>query len=337
MREWQAVDKHTFHDEVCEQNEPAVLRRQVADWPLVRMGKESTESVAEYLRGFGPDEPVKAFFADPDTGGRYFYSDDFRGFNFQRRELPFAELLDTLLQCIADDNPPGIYAGAIPLRGPLQSLLGENRLELLDDSVDKLESIWIGNRGRTTTHWDLPQNLACVVHGRRRFTLFPPTELPNLYVGPLDNTLAGQPVSLVDPLQPDLERFPRFAQATQEARVAELEPGDALYLPSMWFHHVEALDPFGVLVNFWWRDAAPYMLSPNFTLLHALLTIRDMPQHERDVWRQVFDYYIFSHDDDTLRHIPEDALGVLGDITPETAAKLRMILVRSLGGEPRRE
>src|SRR5206468_367295 len=83
----------------------------------------------------------------------------------------------------------------------------------------------------------------------RRFTLFPPEQLQNLYVGPLDFNPAGQAISLVDHAAPDLERFPRYAEALQHAQVAELEAGDAIFIPSMWWHAVEALAPFNALVK----------------------------------------------------------------------------------------
>jgi hypothetical protein len=38
--------------------------------------------------------------------------------------------------------------------------------------------------------------------------------------------------------------------------MVELEPGDALHIPSMWYHHVEGLEPFNMLVNYWWREHA---------------------------------------------------------------------------------
>lgn len=71
------------------------------------------------------------------------------------------------------------------------------------------------------------------------------------------------------------------------ARLAELQPGDAINMPSMWFHHVAALDPLGVLINFWWRESAPHMTTPLLTLMHALLTIRGMPKDERESWRRM--------------------------------------------------
>jgi hypothetical protein len=120
------------------------------------------------------------------------------------------------------------------------------------------------------------------------------------------------------------------------ARVAVLEPGDALYLPSMWFHHVESLDPLGALVNFWWRDAGPHMFTPLFTLLHALLSMRDLPAREREIWRRMFDHYIFSGGDNAMEHVPESARGVYGELTPERIVRLRAHLLHGLGGEPRR-
>lgn len=97
---------------------------------------------------------------------------------------------------------------------------------------EPLASIWIGNRSRIAAHHDVPDNLACVAAGRRRVTLFPPDQIGNLYVGPLDFTPAGQAVSLVDFAEPDLDRFPRFARAMASAQVAELGPGDAVFIPS---------------------------------------------------------------------------------------------------------
>lgn len=309
----------------------------MSDWPIVEQAGKSPQALADYIIGYGAEHKVQAFFAGPEINGRFFYSDDLRGFNFDRKELELGELLNVLLGGMEGESAPCIYAGAIPLRGKLKALLEKNVCPLLDPAIEKLESIWIGNRGRTATHWDLPQNLACVVGGRRRFTLFPPAQLPNLYVGPIDFTLAGQPVSLVDVLDPDLDKYPRFEIAMRSAQSADLGPGDVLYLPSMWFHHVESLDPLGVLINFWWRDAELYMFSPNFTLMHALLSIRDMPLAERKVWREVFDYYVFGYDDDSLQHIPENARGVLGKMSPNRVARLRTFLLKSLNGEPRRQ
>lgn len=74
-----------------------------------------------------------------------------------------------------------------------------------------------------------------IATGRRRFTLFPPQQRVNLYVGlyvgPFDKTVAGVPVSMAPIENPDFDRFPRLREALDHAQVAELEPGDGLYIP----------------------------------------------------------------------------------------------------------
>jgi len=114
-------------------------------------------------------------------------------------------VFDRLLQHRHDATPPAIYVGSTTIDTCLPGFRERNDVDLGDRRA--LASIWIGNRTRVAAHYDVPDNVACVVAGRRRFTLFPPGELRNLYVGPLHLTPAGQPISLVDFAAPDLERF----------------------------------------------------------------------------------------------------------------------------------
>jgi hypothetical protein len=202
---------------------------------------------------------------------------------------------------------------------------------LLDAGKATLISLWLGNRTRTAAHWDLPQNLACVVAGRRRFTLFPTEQVANLYVGPLDFTLAGQPISLVDIDAPDLERHPRFAQALEAAQTAELGPGDALYMPSLWWHAVASLDELGAMINFWWRDAEPPLLTPLNALYHAVITMKNLPPRELAAWRTLFDHYAFEENGDPAEHLPEQARGILGRRTPELVERVKKLLIAALG------
>ena len=328
-----AIDAATLWDEIVPKHKPVVVRGQFRDWPIV--ARFLTGDGEDYVRSFAEAHPVQAFRATGDVRGRYFYSDDFRGVNFDRIELSLGTLFDELRASADRDKPDSLYAGAIPLKGPLAALLEENPNRLLPTTVEQLSSLWIGNRGVTATHYDLPQNIAVVVVGRRRFTLFPPEQLDNLYLGPLDSTLAGQPISMVHLHEPDFDRFPRFRTALDAAMTGVLEPGDALYLPSMWFHNVESLDSPGVLINFWWRDAAAHMFTPMFTMLHAMLSIKGMPDYERDCWRRMFEQYVFETNGDPMAHLPEHAKGFFGEMTPDKAARLRLYLLQSLGGKPR--
>ena len=138
---------------------------------------------------------------------------------------------------------------------------------------------------------------------------------------------AGQAISLVDFANPDFERFPRFAQALEHAQVAELDPGDAVFIPSMWWHHVESLTPFNALVNYWWRQSPDYMDSPIGALMAALLTMRDLPPAQREIWRGMFDHYVFKADESTSAHIPWHARSALAPITESGARHLRQALI----------
>lgn len=310
--------------------QPVVLRGLVRHWPLVRAGRASAESAVDYLRRFEHRKapPVVATVGPPQISGRFFYNEDLSGFNFRQEQVPLEVVLQTLLKYAGDAEPPAIYVASTTIDTWLPGFRAENDLALL--GREPLASIWIGNRTRIAAHQDVPDNLACVVVGRRRVTLFPPTQLANLYIGPLDYTPAGQPISLVDFNAPDYVRFPRFAQAMEHALIAELEEGDAVLIPSMWWHHVEALESFNVLVNYWWRQTPVWMDTPMNALMLAIMTVRDLPPQQRAIWEDVFRHYVFHAGEGTAGHIPEAARRVLSPMDEDTARSLRARLLQRL-------
>ena len=258
---------------------------------------------------------------DPGIGGRFFYNDDLSGFNFKMYRTRLDGVLGELTRFSGDANAPSMYVGSTAIDTALPGFRAENDFNF--GTRAPVASIWIGNRARIAAHHDLPDNLACVVAGHRRFTLFPPEQIANLYVGPLEFTPAGQPISLVDFARPDYERFPRFAEALAAARVAELGPGDAIFIPSMWWHHIESLDAFNVLVNYWWRQSPAHMDSPIGALMLALMTVRDLPPAQRAAWENLFRHYVFQADGETAAHIPERARRALGSLDANLVRELR--------------
>ncbi len=330
VAEYAEVDRERFEREIAPKGEPAVLRGLVADWPIVHAGKQGDEELAQFLRGAAADEPFEAWFGAPEIEGRFGYNEDFSGFNHDRRLANVEQLLDLLLRQRGHEKPYSMYAGGIPIRRHVPGLLGGIAVPILDMSRATLISLWLGNRTRTAAHWDLPQNLACVVAGRRRFTVFPTDQIANLYVGPLEFTLAGQPISLVDVESPDLERHPRFAEAVKAGQTAELRPGDAFYIPSLWWHAVASLDDLGAMINFWWRDAEPPLLTPLNALYHAAITMKGLPPNELAAWRVMFDHYVFGDDGDPSAHLPEQAREILGRRTPQLVDRVKKLLIDAL-------
>jgi hypothetical protein len=157
-------------------------------------------------------------FGDPAIGGRFFYNEELTGHNFQRRPQRIVASLDRMLALLEEANPEAIYVGAVPTPASMPGFTRDNTMPLVDATA--VPRVWICNRVTVQTHYDISNNIACVAAGRRRFTVFPPEQLVNLYVGPLEFTLAGQPISMVRLDQPDFERFPRFRDALATAQFA---------------------------------------------------------------------------------------------------------------------
>jgi hypothetical protein len=329
--EWRDVDAATFRDEIATGYRPAVLKGIVADWPAVRHAIDSPEAISRYLDALDSGATVDVLMAPPHVNGRIFYNDAMTGFNFTRERRPISAVNDKLVRYAKFDNRPMLAVQSALIAECLPGFAAENRLAILDPSIEP--RIWLGNMVTTPAHFDESNNIACVVSGRRRFTLFPPEQIANLYIGPLDYAPTGTPISMVSFRQPDFDRFPRFRQALEAAQVAELEPGDALYIPTLWWHHVESLSKYNMLVNYWWKGwvgSAARTGSALDCLVHAVLNLRHLPPEHRQAWRAIFDHYVFTSGDDPAAHIPAHKRGVLGKISPDLAQQIRAFLVKQL-------
>ena len=309
-------------------NEPVVLRGVCDDWPSVSAARDSDAAMMGYLKAMGTGAPVEFMSAPPAVRGEFFYGDTLKSRNFQKGRGPLGDMLDRLLAIASERSPPAIYIQSTPVDTCLPAFPSGNGLPLLPDSVRP--RVWIGNAVRVQTHYDLSDNVAVVVAGKRRFTLFPPDQLPNLYVSPFEQTLAGSPISLADIEAPDFVKFPRLQSALAAGQAAELEPGDAIYIPYGWWHHVRSLSALNVLVNYWWNEAPRHLQAPYGALLHAMLLVRDMPARQREVWKTMFDHFVFCANGDPGAHIGRDDLGAMAELTPEQHRRALEQLTRGL-------
>lgn len=323
-------------ESVVAAQQPLLIRGFVTHWPAVKASVLGFDSAATYLSSQYSGRPLTAYVGKHDIDGRFFYNDDFSDFNFRRGQATLPQVLHKLASSRGDRNAPTVYVGSTMIDEWFPRFNRDNEPPIRREEL--LASIWIGNRSRVSAHYDFPDNIACVVAGERTFTLFPPEQVKNLYVGPLDVTPSGQEISVVDVKSPDLARFPNYQEAEAEALVAHLQPGDAIFIPSMWWHHVEASSDLNVLVNYWWCESPSYLGTPSLALKHALLAIRDLPAHQKAHWKRLFDHYVFEDQTGKHDHIPEAGRGILDRLDEQSANQLKQFIgERLMASLPDRE
>lgn len=325
----------SLDESVIASKKPVIIKGLVKHWRLVDEGRQSDSSAIRYLKSYYNGRPSFACIGPPEIQGRYFYNDQRTQLNYDIKKTTIDDVLDLIEKGFTEKNPTSYYIASNVIDTHFPGFRAENDIAIPRPDLgypieDVRASIWIGNRTTACCHYDASDNLACCAVGKRRFTLFPPDQIANLYPGPLTPTPGGQVLSMVDFDKPDFERYPKFAEAVEHGQVADLEPGDALYLPSMWWHQVESQSRFNVLINYWWSDSAKHMGPAMNVLYHALLSLRDKPEHEKQAWKHIFDYYIFGDPDRAGAHLPEEARGYLGEIDSAKARMLRALLLNKL-------
>lgn len=319
-----------FVREIAEPCRPVVIRGLVSSWPAVRAAECSSTHFKEYLSRFDSAGEVEVFVGEPRIAGKYYYSDDLKGFNFSRARMRFGDALDRIVSTSGRAGEHSMYVGSLPTEHYLPGFAAENTLSILESGI--APRIWLGHASNVSAHYDTMDNVACVVAGERRFTLFAPETIDRLYIGPIDHTLAGQPVSLAASAPADDERYPLFHAVREQALVAELRPGDAIYVPKLWWHQVEATSSFNALVNYWWDAFSVGPDAPSLALLLSMITIAERPPAERQAWKAFFDHFVFRSNGDPLAHLPESQRGVLGPLTPDAYQKIRAHVMHVLRG-----
>ena len=294
------LEAHQLDEQLPKWSSPKIIKGLVSDWPVVQADKQG--QLVDYLKSFCTERIFNVVVASAEVNGRFFYDQQMSGFNFGRRQARVGEVLTQLVKLQQYDGAkPSIYLGSTSVEQCLPGFLAAQNLPL--DEYNPLISAWLGNQTRIAAHFDAVDNIACVAGGKRRFTLFAPEKVENLYIGPSDFTPAGQAISLVDFAKPDLVKFPRFSQAIEQSWVAELECGDGLFIPAMWWHHVESLSAVNLLINYWWRSTPRRLGEPMDAFRHGLLSIKSLPLAQKRAWQQLFEHYIFCQDDTHLARL----------------------------------
>ncbi|MFK2890127.1 cupin-like domain-containing protein [Dyella flagellata] len=317
-------------DDFAGRDRPLVIRGLVRDWPIVKLAQESDTAFARRVSELDNGTPVDTLLIPPGEDGRVGYNADLSGFNYEHHRVSLTQGLQRLAQYSREHSTAGLAVQSALIPSCMPGFAEQHGVSFLASQIQP--RLWLGNRVVTPAHFDEYFNIACVVCGRREFTLFPPEQVKNLYVGPLDFAPTGAAISMVRLDRPDDPRFPKLREALAHAQQAVLEPGDAIYIPPLWWHHVASLERLNALVNYWWKpvlDGVPATYSARGFLLHGLLSMRWLSPAEREGWRHLLDYYLFDSSD-PVAHIPADKRGVLGQLTPELAEQLKQLVLKQL-------
>lgn len=317
ISEYRKLSGPQFFEDIAPEQQPVVIRDFAQHWPLVAAAQKSPQDFAAYLLRFYTGKKARIFVAPPAANKRFYYNDDMTDVNYVSGEERVDLFLGRLLELIDREIYPAIsMQNSLPSE-ILPGLSEENKSDFLSDVEPRL---WVGNEGIVSAHYDGADNLACVVAGRRRFVLFPPDQIGNLYPGPLNFTPAGAPTSMVNLNKPDFELYPQFKTALDNAYSVELAPGDAIFIPMLWWHHVESLAKVNALMNYWWNGSAvkgATSPSPIDSLNIALLAMRELTPNQRKAWRYMFDHYLFKQGVDPASYIPVHQQHLLGKLSAD--------------------
>jgi hypothetical protein len=227
--------------------------------PVIVSNSVDEETRAQYwspatLRDLVGDRTVAVLRAEAGT----FDYDAQGDRKYRSLQVPFADAMDALASA-PEGSGPFHYVRQIRLEEVGLHPVGLLGAQLLPPEAGRVvPRLWVGAAGCVTPlHYDGKNNLLAQMHGRKRVTLLPPTEHANIYSYGVGHYAAH--ASRVDVEAVDAESFPDFPSAQMIS--FELLPGDTLFIPAFWWHHVRSLE-LSVSVNEWWPARPPQYLVP---------------------------------------------------------------------------
>lgn len=252
-------------------NIPVIIKNALNHWPALKKWND------DYLREkIGHRRVTVAVtpngYADAVVGSKFVMPEE--------REMEFSKFLDILEGKVKERGIFYVQKQNSNLTEEFQELCADAAsdvswaTEAFGKHPDAV-NFWMGDeRAITSMHKDHYENLYCVISGKKTFTLLPPSDLPlipyELYTpARFKTTESGDfeivdeiaehltefspspkvPWIAIDPLNPDLKKYPKYAKANPVT--CTVQAGEMLYLPSLWFHHVQQSHGC-IAINFWY-------------------------------------------------------------------------------------
>ncbi|MEH2349566.1 MAG: cupin-like domain-containing protein [Nostoc sp.] len=190
---------------------------------------------------------------------RFFKKDfleDYKKFAYQDgyslvKEMTYKEYINDYIKDRKNDDL-GCYLPEASFEDSFSEIIGDVTYpEYLNSKP--FVSLWHGFSSNNFTsasplHFDRIHNLFVQIRGKKRILLFPPSNYLSFYP-PLEDSSGMGHNSKVNPDMVNLELFPKFPW--QERIEVVLEPGEMLYIPPFWWHHVTAVDE-NISLSFWY-------------------------------------------------------------------------------------
>jgi Cupin-like domain len=232
------IDARTLMNEFILRDRPVVIANAIEDWPAMQRW------TFEYLANTVESDPIRLRGA---ATGHYRYLGEVTYSEYARWLIGSSSLLLDRYERLHASKPYVAYAQNAGFEA-LRADFDFDRFTV-PEHANARPAHWLGPEGATTPlHCDLGYVFNATIIGRKRWFLFAPSDTDKLY--PAKTHEYEGTFSQIDVEAPDLERFPKFREATPYMLVAE--PGDLLVLPEGWWHYVKCLEPSATI------SSAPY-------------------------------------------------------------------------------
>uniref|UniRef100_A0A8C3LH34 Bifunctional peptidase and (3S)-lysyl hydroxylase JMJD7 n=1 Tax=Chrysolophus pictus TaxID=9089 RepID=A0A8C3LH34_CHRPC len=325
-----------FYREWVSPNKPCIIRNAIGHWPALH------KWTLAYLREVVGRKVVSVAVTPNGYADAVFHN---RFVMPEERQMPFMDFLDIVEKKVTSPNVFYVQKQCSNLTEEFPELICDVQPDIpwMSEALGKKPdavNFWLGESAAVTSlHKDHYENLYCVISGEKRFLLHPPSDRPfipyELYQAATykvsedgsfeivdEKTADKVPWIPLDPLNPNLEQYPEYAQA--KPLQCTVKAGEMLYLPSLWFHHVQQSHgciagpgPFPGLIDLYGSGGglveyrASLLASRGFvTLALAYMAFEDLPAMpevlELDYFQEAIDFL------QKQQQVKDAGIGVLG-------------------------
>ncbi|QTN25680.1 cupin-like domain-containing protein [Rhizobacter sp. AJA081-3] len=233
---------------------PQLFSGHCAGWPLTRelSARRLDLTKIAYLSELSGRQRIQFTYLPPAMAGDLGCAPNGRpNVPYLSHEATLSDFLQGIASCLRHADGSVAYAQSRPLRSfpRFAGMLGCD--EVLGDLPEASRRLWLGSGGHVNNlHFDCFANFLFMIAGYKRVCLFPPDSFVELRPTPPRRGIGGATGSPVKLLRPQTKDMARLRRLARRGMYVVLRPGDALFIPPNWWHHVEG-QRLNLMVNAW--------------------------------------------------------------------------------------